>query len=149
MSEELRQFLLSRGVATSRTTPYNPACNGQVERYNGTIWKTIMMALKTRDYLLHTGKMCSPMLFTPYDLCYAQLLTTRRMNDSSDLRGGLPLEDLFRPGCPHLVLSSSSVTFVLAKLTPWWMRFSCYRPTHSMLTYDMLMGGRPRCLFVI
>ena len=48
MSEELRQFLLSRGIATSRTTPYNPACNGQVERYNGTVWKAIMMALKTR-----------------------------------------------------------------------------------------------------
>ncbi len=48
MSEELRQFLMSRGVATSRTTPYNPACNGQVERYNGTIWKTIRMALETR-----------------------------------------------------------------------------------------------------
>ncbi len=47
MSEELRQFLMSRGVATSRTTPYNPACNGQVERYNGTIWKTIRMALET------------------------------------------------------------------------------------------------------
>ena len=48
MSEELRQFLLSKGVATSRTTPYNPACNGQVEKYNGTVWKAITMALKTR-----------------------------------------------------------------------------------------------------
>ena len=48
MSEELRQFLLNKGIATSRTTPYNPACNGQVEKYNGTIWKAITMALKTR-----------------------------------------------------------------------------------------------------
>lgn len=48
MSEELRRFLLSRGIATSRTTPYNPACNGQVEKYNGTVWKAITMALKTR-----------------------------------------------------------------------------------------------------
>ncbi len=45
MSEELRQFLLSKGIAT---TPYNPACNGQVEKYNGTIWKAMTMALKTR-----------------------------------------------------------------------------------------------------
>ena len=48
MSEELRQFLTGKGIATSRTTPYNPACNGQVEKYNGTIWKAITMALKTR-----------------------------------------------------------------------------------------------------
>ena len=45
MSEELRQFLLSKGIATSRTTPYNPACNGQVEKYNGT---AMTMALETR-----------------------------------------------------------------------------------------------------
>ncbi len=44
-SEELRQFLLSKGIATSRTTP---ACNGQVEKYNGTVWKAMTMALKTR-----------------------------------------------------------------------------------------------------
>ena len=47
MSEELRRFLLSKGIATSHTTPYNPACNGQVERYNGAVWKAIIMALKT------------------------------------------------------------------------------------------------------
>ena len=48
MSQELHQFLVSKGIATSRTTPYNPACNGQVEKYNGTVWKAITMALKTR-----------------------------------------------------------------------------------------------------
>ena len=34
MSSELKQFLQSRGVACSRTTPYNPEGNRQVERYN-------------------------------------------------------------------------------------------------------------------
>ena len=46
MSTDLRDFLHSRGIATSRTTPYNPQGNGQCERYNGTIWKTITLALK-------------------------------------------------------------------------------------------------------
>ncbi|KAL7633690.1 UNVERIFIED_CONTAM: hypothetical protein RMT77_015644 [Armadillidium vulgare] len=49
MSQELKQFLHGFGVATSRTTPYNPQGNGQCERYNGIIWKTISLALKSRN----------------------------------------------------------------------------------------------------
>ena len=37
MSKELKNFLHQKGIATSRTTSYNPADNGQVERYNGII----------------------------------------------------------------------------------------------------------------
>ncbi len=37
MSEEHRKFLLSKGIATSQTTPYNPACNGQVEKYKDNL----------------------------------------------------------------------------------------------------------------
>ncbi|GFT05384.1 putative retrovirus-related pol polyprotein from transposon opus [Trichonephila clavipes] len=37
------------GIATSRTTPYNPAGNGQVECYNGIIWKTIQLALRSNS----------------------------------------------------------------------------------------------------
>lgn len=48
MSKEVKNFLNENGVATSRTTPYNPQGNGQVERFNGTLWKTINLALKTR-----------------------------------------------------------------------------------------------------
>jgi transposase InsO family protein len=49
MSHELKSFLTSQSIATSRTTPYNPRENGQVERYNGIIWKTIMLALRTNN----------------------------------------------------------------------------------------------------
>ncbi|GFW30868.1 hypothetical protein TNCV_2939701 [Trichonephila clavipes] len=49
MSHELKSFLTSQGIATSRTTPYNPAGNGQVERYNGIIWKTIQLALRSNS----------------------------------------------------------------------------------------------------
>lgn len=48
MSNEVKTFLHERGVATSRTTPYNPQGNGQVERLNGTLWKAITLALKSR-----------------------------------------------------------------------------------------------------
>ncbi|GFW91327.1 hypothetical protein TNCV_737421 [Trichonephila clavipes] len=49
MSHELKSFLTSQGIATSRTTSYNPAGNGQVERYNGIIWKTIQLALRSNS----------------------------------------------------------------------------------------------------
>ena len=48
MSAELKQFLYAHGIATSRTTGYNPQGNGQVERYNGVIWKAVTLTLKSR-----------------------------------------------------------------------------------------------------
>ena len=49
MSKELREYLTSLGIATSRTTPYNPQGNGQCERYNGIVWKHIRLALTSRN----------------------------------------------------------------------------------------------------
>ena len=48
MSDELLHFFLNKGIATSRTTAYNSAYNGWVEKNNGTIWKAVTMAFKTR-----------------------------------------------------------------------------------------------------
>ena len=44
LSEQLRQFPQERRVAISRITPYNPKGNGQCERYNGIVWKTVQLA---------------------------------------------------------------------------------------------------------
>lgn len=49
MSSELKDFLLRLGVCSSHTTPYNPQGNGQCERYNGVIWNTITLALKSKQ----------------------------------------------------------------------------------------------------
>ena len=48
VSTEIKTFLYQKGVATSRTTSYNLAGNGQVERLNNTLWKTIMLILRSR-----------------------------------------------------------------------------------------------------
>jgi transposase InsO family protein len=48
MSSELKNFLLQKGISSCRTTSYNPVGNGQIERLNGTLWKTISLALKTK-----------------------------------------------------------------------------------------------------
>ena len=78
MSEELKSYLHSKGIATSHTTKYNPSGNGQCERYNGVIWKSIRLSLHSRDLpvtcwenvltdvlhsqrsLLNTSTNCSP-----------------------------------------------------------------------------------------
>ena len=43
VSRELRAYLLSH------TTAYNPAGNGQVEKYNEVVWKAITMACKSKN----------------------------------------------------------------------------------------------------
>ena len=47
MSAEFKRYLFDKGIASSRTTSYNPAGNGQVERLNQTLWQTIKLGLKT------------------------------------------------------------------------------------------------------
>lgn len=60
MSQELRRFLISKGVATSRTTSYNPTCNGQVEKYNDTVWKAITTSLKSKNLKLEQWQLVLP-----------------------------------------------------------------------------------------
>ena len=49
MSADLKSFLLEKGIATSLSARYNPQGNGQVERYNGIVWKAVRLALRTRN----------------------------------------------------------------------------------------------------
>ena len=40
---------MNKNIATSKTSRYNPKGNGQVERLNGTLWKTIQVTLHARN----------------------------------------------------------------------------------------------------
>ena len=48
LSEETVRYLHSKGIATSKTSRYNPKCNGQVEKLNGTLWKAIQVTLHSK-----------------------------------------------------------------------------------------------------
>ena len=48
LSREIKNYLLQKGIATSKTTPYHSEGNGQCERYNGVIWNAVRLNLKTR-----------------------------------------------------------------------------------------------------
>ncbi|KAF2890410.1 hypothetical protein ILUMI_15763 [Ignelater luminosus] len=45
LEQEVKNFLTTNGIASSRTTPYNSQGNGQEERYNGGRESTVL----TRD----------------------------------------------------------------------------------------------------
>ena len=60
MSNEVKDFLHSRGIATSRTTSYNPRGNGLCERYNGIIWRNVMLALKSNNTPIGNWEMFLP-----------------------------------------------------------------------------------------
>ena len=60
LSQELKEFLTRRGVATSKTTPYHPSGNGQCECYNGIIWKSVLLALKSQQLALTQWELVLP-----------------------------------------------------------------------------------------
>ncbi len=91
VSQELQDFLGGKGIAMSHTTAYNPACNGQVEKYNGTVWKAVTMACKSKNLpikywqevlpdVLHSIRslLCTATNETPHErfLQYARRSTT-------------------------------------------------------------------------
>lgn len=53
VSKELLDYLSSLGIPTSHSAVYNPRGNGQVERYNGIIWKGVKLALHSQNLSLH------------------------------------------------------------------------------------------------
>jgi hypothetical protein len=84
LSNELKQYLNSKGIATSRTSRYNPRGNGQIERYNGVIWKSVELALDSRNLPLSAWEAVLPdALHSIRSLLYALQPTKRHTRDYS------------------------------------------------------------------
>ena len=60
LCQELKEFFWSHGIATSKTTPYNPQGNGQVEKYNGVLWKAINLQLQDKNLDVKYWEHCLP-----------------------------------------------------------------------------------------
>ena len=47
VSKEIKEFLNKRGIASTFSSVYNPRGDSQCESFNGIIWNTIKLALRT------------------------------------------------------------------------------------------------------
>lgn len=47
LSDEVKQYLNSKGIATSRNSRYNPRGNGQIERYNGIVLPDALHSIRS------------------------------------------------------------------------------------------------------
>ena len=82
MSHKLKNHFYGRGIASSKSTPYHCIGNGQVERYNGIIWKNIKLALHTQSFYSTTG-VCTSRCSSLSDLYFRQQRTLHHMIGSS------------------------------------------------------------------
>ena len=102
-SGSIKEFLLKRGIASSKSSPYHPTGNSQAERYIGIVWKSIRLSLKSNNLPLSCWETVLPNALhsirsllntttntTPHELFYYSLT----------LIDVLVVGDLCQHGCP-------------------------------------------------
>jgi len=55
VSHDLISYLHQRGISCSNTSIYNPRGNGQCEGYNGIIWSSVKLAVKSHKPMFRSG----------------------------------------------------------------------------------------------
>ena len=134
---ELRQYLLSLGIAYSNSTRYNPRGNGQVERYNGTLWKACQLATRSRGLkesqweevlpaALHSVRtlLCVSTNKTPHERLFAfqrrtttgHTLPTWLMNKGTVLLRKHARTSKYDPICEEVELLEATPTYAKVKL---------------------------------
>jgi transposase InsO family protein len=118
-SAEFSQFLSQWNVVRTRTTPYNPAGNGQCERFNGILWCTIV--LRCRENAVSLSRWHTQL---PMALCNIRALPCRALEFSSphDAFFSFPRHSTFapfQPNVPCAEVDEARVARVLDQLPPW------------------------------
>ena len=130
LSFELHSYLTRKGVAMRHTTPYNPAGNGQVEKYNGTLCKVVTMAYWSKDLHIKYWQVVLP------DVLHSlrSLLCTATSET--------PHELLFRFSWHST--SGNSVPSWLAMPGPVYLKhLVCYSKMESLVNEVELIGANP------
>lgn len=91
VSREFETFLHSNNIATSRTIPYNPCGNGQIERYNGIIWKTISLALQSKQMPVNQWEKVLPEALHSIRTLLCTATNATHTRGCSTIRGGVSL----------------------------------------------------------
>ena len=95
ISNEVKQYLHSKGITTSKTR------NGQCERFNGVIWKLSTYASNLEIYLVLHGRLFFLTLCTVFNHYSAPQPIAHHMNACSSLIGNQQQVALYHLGYRH------------------------------------------------
>ena len=122
LSHELKEYLSQRGIATRKSTPYHAIGNGQVEIYNGIIWKTVRISLKSKNLPDSQREVVLPdALYSIRSLLSTSTNTTpHEMRYSSAFSVAHPVAHRCPHGCIPQELSCSGDASEQAKMILVW-----------------------------
>lgn len=89
MLDHVKQFLWEQGVSVSRATLYNPQDNGQCERYNSIIWRSIQLAAANHGFSIDCWESLPETVYAIRTLLYMQLMPFHMKGSSSSCGGAL------------------------------------------------------------
>ena len=106
----------------SKKTRYNPRGNGQVERHNGIIWKTVLVALRSKNLLLtHWEHVLPEALQSIRSLLCADTNCTPHKRMFFHTRKscyGVSLPSWIKPGCMlSITIEVISLSYLLKRLS--------------------------------
>ena len=122
LSQELKEYLSQRGIATSKSTPYHPIGNGQVKYTIVSSGKLSVFLSSPRICLTPNGRLSFQMLCIPSDRSSRHRQTLPSMRDSSASSVAHPVAHRCPRGCIPQDPSCSGDSSEQAKIILLWTK---------------------------